>query len=99
MAPSDGHGRNILKCTDEREKIIKHIKHFPVKATQYWRKGTNKRYLHEKLTIGKMHKLYEKWCEEKGYKDRIGESKQSLTIQSANLKINSTYTQSISDRV
>ena len=66
MCAKDRRGGNNPKRTDEREQIIEHIKLFPVKNTHYCRKDTNKRYLHEKLTIGKMHKLYEKWCKKKG---------------------------------
>ena len=61
----DLRGRTGNKPT-LRPDVIEHIKMFPVRDTHYCRSGTNRRFLHEDLSIPKMHELYGIWCEEEG---------------------------------
>ena len=67
MPTVDLSGGNRPQLVNERARIIQHIKMFPVKDTHYCRKDTQRRYLHEKLSIAKMHALYVKWCEAQNY--------------------------------
>ena len=62
----DQRGGNNKKRGEERELIREHIRRFPVKDTHYCRKHTNKKYLHEKLSVSKMYQLYKVWMLQKG---------------------------------
>ena len=58
---------NNKKRINERELIREHIRLFPTKDTHYCRKDTKKRYLHERLSVHTMYKMYVVWCQEKNY--------------------------------
>ena len=64
----DNRGGNNPKKENERELIRKHIKLFPIKDSHYCRKHNYRRYLHEKLSVAKMYKLYKVWIEKQGLK-------------------------------
>ena len=64
---ADKRGGNRKRKINEREIIKEHIRMFPTKDSHYCRKQTNKRYLHERLSVSKMYKLYVKWCQENGH--------------------------------
>ena len=63
VAKKDRRGGNRRKHTDGRENIRRHIKLFPIKDSHYCRKQTLRQYLHERLSVAIMYKLYQKWCE------------------------------------
>ena len=58
----DLRGGNHKKRVSERELVKEHIKLFPVKDSHYCQKDSNKKFLHECLTISKMCYLYKEWC-------------------------------------
>ena len=60
----DNRGKFGVK-TSFKDGVITHIKMFPVRDTHYCRKETNRRWLHEKMSIPKMYDLYQVYCKEK----------------------------------
>ena len=54
----DLRGGNHKKRVSERELIKEHIKLFSMKDSHYCRKDSNKKFLHDCLTISKMYDLY-----------------------------------------
>ena len=46
----------------EVQKIKNHIESFPLTESHYYRKSSQKMYLDSKLSIAKMHSLYEELC-------------------------------------
>ena len=59
----DQRGKTGQKPSLKRD-VIEHIKLFPVRDTHYCHSGTNRRWLHEDLSLPKMHELYKLWCKE-----------------------------------
>ena len=69
VATTDQRGGNNKRHTDGRDHIRTHIKLFPIKDTHYCRKETNRQYLHERLSVAIMYKLYQKWCDENNIRE------------------------------
>ena len=66
----DLRGGNHKKRVSEKELIKEHIKLVPVKDSHYCRKDSNKKLLHEQLTISKMYNLYKEWCANNGHEQQ-----------------------------
>ena len=64
-----GRGRSSTKSISEedRNRIIDHIKSFPVVDSHYCLAKTNKQYLESGLSIEKMYNLYEEKAAKEGY--------------------------------
>ena len=57
---------------EEREnKVIEHIQQFLTVESHYVRKDVKYQYFPEELTVKEMHRMYKKWCDNKGYNQEM----------------------------
>ena len=95
FAKPDARGKNTIpkhKLTDEaRRKVLEHFESFPKVESHYVRKRSKKIYIEDttnfsKLTVAKMHSLYEIKCKEDGTRS-VCLSTFEKKFKSENLKI------------
>ena len=72
------------KTAEERDKVVSHIKGFPLYESHYSRRDTDKQYLPPNLTLSKMYSMYTEHCTTQSLKP-VSKTYYSQVLRSLNI--------------